>query len=120
MLPRLAQAQTETADLLRQGKLAEGSQLLGQWLPLWGRLQEGVCKASALCGWDLADTTVGSDNAQALIDALAPLLQQLRDALREQDFVSVADLLEYEAGPLAGRWETMCIQLDRRLADQTP
>jgi len=117
-LGRLAQAQMQTVDQLRQGNVKGAAELLDQWLPLWGQLQEAVCKVAALQDWDLRHVPVDADHAQSLIEALAPMLQQLRDVLAEQDFVSVADLLEYETVPLAGRWEDMYLRLAEKLDDR--
>lgn len=119
-LTRVAQAHLEMADVLRRGDLPQGSQMLGQWLPLWGVVQEALCKVAALLGWDIASTQVGSETVQVVIDALPPVLEQIRDSLQRQDFVSVADLLEYELAPLAGRWEGVCTQLAGRLQSGNP
>ena len=115
-LSQLGHAQLEVADSLRQGKLDRGSQVLAEWLPIWASMQEAVSKVAALLGWDLDEVRVGTDTAQAVIGQLKPLLEQVRSALAEQDFVSVADLLEYELAPLADRWAGMFTSLADDLA----
>ena len=115
-LSRLGNAQLEVADSLRQGKLDRGSQLLAEWLPIWAAMQEAVSKVAVLLGWNLDEVRVGTDTAQAVIGQLKPLLEQVRSALAEQDFVSVADLLEYELAPLADTCAGMFTSLADDLA----
>jgi len=115
-LSRLGHAQLEVADSLRQGKLDRGSQVLAEWLPIWASMQEAVSKVAVLLGWDLDEVRVGTDTARGVIGQLKPLLEQVRSALAEQDFVSVADLLEYELAPLADRWAGMFTSLADGLA----
>lgn len=102
MLPKLETSMREAAGAFGRGKpdfaLARFPQILEAWEAVLGSVGQ-VC---ALCSvpMDAVSRVVTPERQASLKDAVLRTKQAFDDA----DFVSLADLLEYELAPMTGDW----------------
>ncbi|MFC5700875.1 hypothetical protein ACFPVX_06255 [Cohnella faecalis] len=94
-VPKLTEASEKIAHCIQEHD--------GSWADMLIAFLEGVAWfATAVEGIQRLDQEV---LANVRMDGLAPLVDQLREALEHQDFVSLCDLLQYEMKPLLQSYE---------------
>ena len=80
---------------------------LGQCLRIWQQVHEAVAKSIEMLRLDTDHTIVGDEPLTNLIMKPKDVLLQVRDALKVQDYVLLADLLQYEFGSVTELWHTL-------------
>lgn len=106
-----AHANRELADLLRQGTMTGVGDGLTACTRVWVDCHRVIVEASRLLGRDLGEASAGG---RPVCDALGEVAQQVRtvrDVLDARDWVSLADVLEYEMPALCERWQEMLGEL---------
>lgn len=111
-LPRLSQGLVEAAVALQRGAVAEGADLLIQALEGLGWVHQLFANLSRLAEQDKAPwiTAGDADKLGRWADGLEQRLDRCRQALEEQDYVLVADRLEYD---LAAWLALLPVELER-------
>ena len=105
------------AELLTEGKIAEGIDTLGECIGAWQQIHEAVSKSIQMLELDVEKATV---NDQRLIDMISKpkeALLQIKDALQSQDNVLLADVLQYELDDVTGQWHAIIAELRERAED---
>ncbi len=106
-LDALSEAAVKIAEMFRISDEAEAN---GQYLVFLQTLQDffaflsQVLEAMAV---PLARLEVEGLSAMAMLKELSELLSEMSDRQDEQDWVLLADLLEYELAPLLGNWKSI-------------
>ncbi|MGD9690461.1 MAG: hypothetical protein AB7K52_12045 [Phycisphaerales bacterium] len=117
-LPNLRAAQTEAAERLQVGEFGPALSRLGEALAVWESLRRVVDEGPRLLG--LEASTVPSGNGEGTIGdevaRLAGILSGLQAALQNQDWSSLADLLEGDLDEAADGWERALAALAERVA----
>lgn len=113
VLGQLCNSQTTAAELLHKGQHERAIEILQTTFAGWNQVQQAVAKSSQLLNWSLDDMTLGDEPISATFQKLADVLGEVRQALENQDYVLLADLLQYEFGPLAARWQQLLNHLHR-------
>ena len=100
----VAQAAYETAneeraqvvELMGQGKTREAIGLLARCLERWQQINEMIAKSISFLG--MKDQTLGNaaDQVAVKLEPVKRQLSQIKEALTSQDFVALADILQYE------------------------
>jgi hypothetical protein len=93
-----------TIALLDKNKVGPAMEKLSLYFSNWQQAQESLIKVSRLLGINLDLITV---NGQPIEQILAEFTQQLRQAkftLANRDFVTLSDILIYEAPETLNRW----------------
>jgi hypothetical protein len=119
LLGRMGESQASAADLFNQGNNQQAIDLLQSAFSGWDQVQQAVAKSSQLLNWSLDDMQVQDQPVTEVLDQLAYLLREVRQSLENQDYVLLADLLQYEFGPLTTRWQEMLEGL-RNIAQESP
>lgn len=110
-LADLKGVQTTAGDAFLMGEFESGASHLREVIGAWQRVraaadQAGILLAVPLDGLVL-DAGDGPRPMRNEVDTLAAALAELRDAIARQDVAALADLLEYDLGALARRWDRL-------------
>lgn len=122
LLPDIAEKHRQASAALRSGDTEEGVQKTLEVMPWWEELPMAITQICSLHGIE-----PGAPQWQDVWGQLGPGIHQITVHLREfreaadlQDFVLVADLLEYELAPLAEQWLEICRSFAASLKDRFP
>ncbi|MEK6677757.1 MAG: hypothetical protein AABZ47_19155 [Planctomycetota bacterium] len=108
----------QAAEMLGQGKVQEGMDTLAECLRIWQQVHQAVIGSIEMLGLDIMEATFQD---APLLDAVTKpkaVLFQIRDALKVNDHVLLADLLEYELSDVTNQWFSIIAHL-REEADST-
>ena len=103
----LAAAAKETTGMFRNGNVAAANQRLAEFGDGIRSLLVLVSAVSAACGATLDQLDVSGRTMSAEVNALVQQLETLVEAQQAQDWLTVADILEYEFEPALGTWRSM-------------
>jgi len=109
-------AQTEIADQLNGGQVADAINRVGDSVESWQMIQSVVLQCCGLLGDDLTEYTYEERSVRAHFDDLADKLRELRGAFEARDMVLLADLLHYEMPPLCESWHNLLTHLAETVA----
>lgn len=97
--------QTQAADHLQQDDPAKAMELVKESINAWLQAQQAVGQSAQLLQLDLQEIKV---NGQAVIERMNELiasLTELKDTVVANDFVTLADALQYEWPEITERWD---------------
>lgn len=94
----------EAASLFQTGSPAEGLNRLDGIFQLWAVLFQSLSDAASFHHFRLADIKIGDRNLPELLSGLSDLIRRLQEAVKSRDYVTVADLLEYEMAEIVPGW----------------
>lgn len=97
----------EVADMLDEGKTAEGRKALGECVEMWKSIHEGMGKAIELLELDPRQATTEGTSLIDLIKPLRDLLLGIKQALEAGDDVMLADILRYEFASATEQWRSV-------------
>lgn len=100
----------EAVDLLQRNAAHRAMEKLSGCFSTWQHAQEAVIKIAQLLRIDLEQMRVGTQSLRQLTQDFAEQLRNIRNALEGRDFVSLCDILAYEATETSNRWrDALCI-----------
>ena len=105
--------QEAAAAAVQTGRLDEAMPRVSAALGVWQNVREGVINGATLLGMDLGAMpapAVGTSPSQTVgqhIDGLAKALTELKRAIGASDWPGVADVLAYDLGDQAKRWQVV-------------
>ena len=105
------------AELLTGGRIAEGAEALGECLRIWQQIHESVARSIEMLQLDPAGMAINGEPMVELISRPKEALLQVRDALRAQDYVLLADLLRYEFQEVTDRWHSILTKIRQEAED---
>jgi len=97
----------EVADQFRVGSPEEANKILMQAIEGIGAFSELLSTARLVTGSELSDLSYENKSLGEREERLLELTKQMQTSQEEKDWVTVADLLEYEIGPLMTEWKGM-------------
>ena len=97
----------QTAEMLTEGKTAEAAQSLRDCLRVWQQIHEAVAHSIEMLRLDLEQATVNDRPLLEIIGRPRDALLQVRDALQSQDYVLLADILQYEFSEVTDCWQAV-------------
>ncbi len=107
----------QAAELLKRGNTVEATETLGECLRIWQKIHEAIAKSIEMLGLDPDQTTVNEEPFVDVVRRPKDALLHVRDALRSQDFVLLADILEYEFGDVTDSWHAIIGRLRQEAQD---
>jgi hypothetical protein len=117
----LEEAETTTqnvAELLIQGKSSEAIRTLGDCLRVWQQVHDAVGKSLMLLEMDPEETTVRDQPLSTAIARPKDVLLQIKQALTAQDYVLLADVLQYELADVTNLWHLLIARIRQEAEDQ--
>lgn len=97
----------QCAELLSRGKTNEGITALGDCLSVWQQVHAAVTKSIYMLGIDPDRVQVGGEPLNAALALPMERLGMVRDALKVQDYVLLADVLQYEFQDVTEKWHSL-------------
>jgi hypothetical protein len=94
----------DAANFLQQGQPSRAMEKLSGCFSAWQTAQESVLKVSQLLKIDLETMRVSGRPLARLVDDFTSQLRQIKSALENRDFVTLGDILTYEATDTSNRW----------------
>jgi len=95
---------SEAVELLQQGQPGKAMEKLGGCFGAWQIAQESVLKVARLLRIDLDSIRTCGRPLTRLLEAFADQLRQIKTALEHRDFVTLSDILAYEAIHTSLQW----------------
>ena len=92
------------AELLTEGKTSQGIDVLGECLRVWQQIHESVVKSIEMLEIDLEQTMIRDEPLSTVVGKPKDVLVQIRDSLKAQDHVMLADILQYELTEMTTQW----------------
>ncbi len=108
--------QIVVASQIQSGELSNAIELLGPVLEGWHAVRDVVDQLSALAGVDLHTLDIDGVSATECINGLAKALGEIRDALANEDWSSMGDLLEYNLDEQASTWMSLIDALQHTIS----
>ncbi len=112
-------ARERIAELLTEGKTTEASQTLGECFAVWQQIHQAVAQSIQMLDIDIEDSHVNGDPIASLITRPKETLLQIKGALESQDFVLLADILQYEFGEVTQSWHKLVGWIEEEAARKT-
>jgi hypothetical protein len=106
-LPAVAASAIELAGVLRGAHVEAAARGIGQLAETIGNLVQLVVAAASARGLALETLTTTDGPAMPLLRALDAQLPPLLEAQQAGDWITVADILEYDVAPLMPRFEAV-------------
>lgn len=111
LLRDLRGVQTSAGDAFLMGEFEAGAVQLRDVVGAWQRVRAAAEQAGTLLSTPVEtlvlDAGDGPRPMRNEVETLAAALAELRDAIARQDVAALADLLEYDLGALARRWDRL-------------
>lgn len=95
----------EAAELLQKNATFKALEQLGGCLRIWQHAQNSVSKTAALLRLDLSLVRVDDMTLAQQMEEFAGQLRNIKSALEQRDYVSLADSLLYETSETSARWQ---------------
>jgi len=104
-------------EMLNEGNMVRGMELLAGSFRLWQQAHEAVTHAVRLAGIQLDEIRIGETPSLDIINGLHEKLAQIKEALQARDFVMLADILQYELAETIENWKKLIAGLQERTAE---
>lgn len=104
-------------EMLNEGNMVRGMELLAGSFRLWQQAHEAVTHAVRLAGIQLDEIRIGETASLDIINGLREKLAQIKEALEARDFVMLADILQYELTETIENWKALIAGLQERIAE---
>jgi len=105
------------AELLMEGKSADGIARLGECLRDWQQIHDAVVKSLGLLRLDPAQVMVRDEPMLAALEKPKDVLLQIKRALQAQDHVLLADILQFEFAEVTDLWHTLIARIRQEADD---
>lgn len=89
---------------LQAGEHADALKKLGTCFTTWNSTQESIEKVARLLSIDLDQVQLDESSLQSWLGEFTQQLTDIRSALEARDYVTLSDILAYEAHDTSGRW----------------
>jgi len=104
-LAKSQEMQQQAAELLQQDDPAKAMTLIQDSINGWLQAQQAVGQSAQLLQLDLAAIKVDDQPVLDRMNELIAQLTELKDAVVANDFVTLADALQYEWPEITERWD---------------
>lgn len=115
-LPDVAAGACQAAGAFRRGDEVEGHRQLSVLLATIRTLVELALASATAAGTDLAELSCGDESASAVLGAAGVVLDSLAQQQRAEDWVALADGLEYDLAPAILQWGAVFEAMQERCA----
>lgn len=116
LIPDMRAAQSAAARLLQSGEFEPALSQLAEALTAWESIRRVVDEGPRLLRLDLQTLKIGIIDVTQTIDQLAKHLAALQEALKTQDWPTLADILQGDLDPAAAQWQRLLTGLADRVA----
>ncbi len=111
-------ATQNVAEMLIQGKSSEAIANLGECLQVWQQVHDAVGKSLTLLDMDPSATTIRDETIAVALGRPKDVLLQIKKALIAQDYVLLADVLQYEFADVTDLWHRLIARIRQEAEEQ--
>lgn len=119
-LAQSQQMQQQAAELLQQDDPARAMDLVKQSIDGWLQAQQAVGQSAQLLQLDLSAIRVDDQSVLERMNELITNLVALKDVVVANDFVTLADALQYEWPQITERWDAALGAIVKHIEDANP
>jgi hypothetical protein len=101
------ETRARTVDFFGEGKHADAMKLLSECVKQWTQINVAVSRCMALIPADESLTKGDQRDITESFEAVRDAMSRTKTAIQSQDFVSLADILEYEIPEVFTRWRSV-------------
>jgi hypothetical protein len=94
----------EAVDLLQRDAAVRAMERLSGCFSTWHHAQESVLKTAQLLRIDLARVSVSGQSLADVVGGFVGQLREVKQAMEDRDFVTLADVLTYEMTTTSRQW----------------
>ena len=105
-------------EQMNEGQATEGVKALGECLSVWQQIHEAVTKSLTMLQLDPESMFVRDEPLIDLITRPRDVLVQVKQALMAQDYVLLADVLQYEFSDVTETWYAVLNAIRQAAEDQ--
>jgi hypothetical protein len=109
---------SDAVELLQRGQANRAMEKLSGCFSTWHNAQESVVKVSQLLRIDLESVRVAGRPLTTLLEQFTTQLRQIKTALEHRDFVTLSDILLYEANETSEHWMGALAMMREAIASQ--
>ncbi len=107
LVAEAAPIREQAGEMLAAGQTARAMEMLGSCFAVWSQVQESMSRSVELLGLDLDQLQVDGKPASQMLDEFAQRLREVKEALENRDYVTLADILQYELQDTTERWQAL-------------
>lgn len=104
----------EIAEMLTSGRVTEGVGELAKSLDIWRQVHDAIAQSLQMLGLTGDEIAVGGRSLIEVVGEPKELLLTVKSALEAQDYVLLADVLQYEFGEAVANWQAIIAEIARR------
>ena len=108
----------DAAELLQRNQPVKAMEKLSGCFTTWQTAQESIRKISQLLKVNLDDVRVAGRSLSALMHDFAAQLREIKGSLEQRDFVTLSDILTYEATETSAQWRMALAAVRDVISDQ--
>jgi len=97
-LPEIARKMEKVSFLIQQGNCKNAFSLLERYIGLWDEINEALAKIEKIFALDYTKILL-KKNASYEMKELMQFLEEAKRAIKDNDLLTLADILEYELAP---------------------
>jgi hypothetical protein len=120
IMPGTREMQQAAAEAIQRGDTGEALTVLSQCFAAWQGVHDVLSRGTTVLATAPGGTKLGEGQVEPATAELRQHLRSLKDALENEDWSAVADLLAYDLDAAAERWHTLLSALARSLAQRSP
>lgn len=94
----------DAVEMLQRGQSNRAMEKLSGCFSIWQTAQESVLKVAQLLRIDLETVRVSEQPLIHLLNTFGEQLRQIKTTLENRDFVTLSDILTYEANQTSAQW----------------
>jgi hypothetical protein len=109
---------SDAVDSLQRGQANRAMEKLSGCFSTWQNAQESVLKVAQLLRIDLEAMWIAGQPLTELLGRFTEQLRQIKTALEHRDFVTLCDILTYEANETSEQWMEAIVTLKQAIESQ--
>jgi len=98
-------------EQIRSGDLQDAMESLRAVMEGWTAMRDIVDQITQITNTELATLKVGQESGSEIIDSLSKSLEEVRETLKNEDWSSLGDVIEYDLNELATKWAALLFAL---------
>lgn len=114
-LARLKQVMMDTANKIQQGSIEEAMELFAAVCDGWDTIHRAIDAMANFKGFDLATLEIDGESALQILAHPTEFMREMQEAMESKDYITVADILEFEIAPLFPRFEKLMAEIAARV-----
>lgn len=106
----------QAADLLQRNEIQPAMRCLGGCLTTWQQAQQCITQCAALLKIDLDELQADDQPLIEIVNRFTEQLRAIREALENQDYTTLSDILTYELSETGAAWRSAITALSTDIA----